>query len=202
MINEIVSNTTPIIIAAIFAVITAIVKGVSDVTIEYIKTKKEQLITKIGADNYNNYREIAFDIYYRVEQEFKGKTNVAQDKLNAFNGYLLAKIPGLTKEQLNHFRESVVGTVNNMIEEKGILDKAPTNTSLPDSSETDKGTTETQNSNDASQAAQVANSEVAATTTSTAPATTPISSEEVINALNTLGDIGKKVTDYITSTQK
>lgn len=200
MINEIVSNTTPIIIAAIFAVITAIVKGVSDVTVEYIKTKKEQLITKIGADNYNNYREIAFDVYYRVEQEFKGKTNVAQDKLNAFNGYLLAKIPGLTKEQLNHFRESVVGTVNNMIEEKGILDKAPTNTSLPDSSEADKGTTETPN--DASQTTQVANSEVAATTTPTAPVKTQISSEEVINALNTLGDIGKKVTEYITTVQK
>lgn len=198
MINEIISNTTPIIIAAAFAVITAIVKGVADVATEYIKTKKEQAIAKIGADNYNNYREIAFDVYYRVEQEFKGKTNVAQDKLNAFNGYLLAKIPGLTKEQLNHFRESVVGTVNNMIEEKGILDKASTNTSLSDGSDAVKEATETQSSNDASQAVQVANCEVAAATVTT----TPVTSEEVINALNTLGDIGKKVTEYITSTQK
>lgn len=196
MINQIVSDVAPIVVAAALAVITAIVKGVADVATEYIKTKKDQVVSKVGADNYNTYRDIAFDVYYRVEQEFKGKENVAQDKLKAFNKYLLQKIPGLTEEQLNHFRESVVGTVNNAIEETGILDRVPTNASLSgDSDANNNAATEGQNSGDTSQNTPAASTEVAA-------ATAAISSEEVINALNTLGDIGKKVSEYITSLKK
>ena len=198
MVNQIVSNVTPIVVAAALAVITAIVKGVADVATEYIKTKKEQVVSKIGADSYNTYRDIAFDVYYRVEQEFKGKENVAQEKLKAFNKYLLQKIPGLTEEQLNHFRESVVGTVNNAIEETGILDRVPTNTILPGNSDANNNaSTEGQSSGDTSQNTSAASTEVAEAT-----ATPSINSEEVINALNTLGDIGKKVTEYITSLKK
>lgn len=191
MINQIVNNATPVIITAIFAVITVIVKSVADVACECIKTKKQQLITKIGAENYNNYRDIAFDVYYRVEQEFKGQENVAQEKLKAFNQYIFQKIPGITQEQLNHFRESVVGTVNNAIEEKGLLDKVTTLSNSTevavDASKTDS---QEQSLNNAVQDACVTTGQ------------SQITSEEVLNALNAFGDITKKVAQYITANQK
>jgi hypothetical protein len=68
------------------------------------------------------------DIYNRVEQEFKGKIGVSEDKLKTFDKYIAEKIPGISQEDIQHFRESITGDANKKLIESGVVkpaDKAP-----------------------------------------------------------------------------
>lgn len=124
IINQVVSYSEGIAITAILAILSYVAKGAGQIAIEFLKAKKQAVIAAIGKDQYNFYRGIALDVYNRVEEEFRGQVDVSMLKIQAFDKYLLARIPGLTQEQIEHFRQSVVGDINNVVKGSTILDSA------------------------------------------------------------------------------
>ncbi|RII34293.1 hypothetical protein D2A34_14175 [Clostridium chromiireducens] len=124
IINQVVNYSEGIAITAILAILSYVAKGAGQIAIEFLKAKKQAVIATIGNDQYNFYRGIALDVYNRVEEEFRGQIGVSMLKSQAFDKYLLERIPGLTQEQIDHFRQSVVGYVNNVVKESNILDSA------------------------------------------------------------------------------
>lgn len=117
VLNEIITGVEGIIVTAILAVITVVIKSAGDIIVELLKVKKEEVMAKIGAERYNFYRSIALDVYNRVEEEFRGQKGVFDKKIAAFDKYLIQRIPTLTEEELEHFRQSVVGDINNEVKE-------------------------------------------------------------------------------------
>lgn len=115
-------------VGGVLAILKITIDGLLDVGIEFIKAKKDKLVQQLGTDKYNQKRQLAVDIYNRVEQEFKGQIGVSGDKLQAFDKYLAQKIPGIDQEDIQHFREAITGDANSKLLESGIIkpaDKAP-----------------------------------------------------------------------------
>ncbi|AGK98154.1 hypothetical protein [Clostridium pasteurianum] len=111
-------------VAGILAILKIVLDGLMDIGIQYIKAEKDKLIQQMGTDKYNAKRQLAVDIYNRVEQEFKGKIGVSEDKLKTFDKYIAEKIPGISQEDIQHFRESITGDVNSKLLESGIIKPA------------------------------------------------------------------------------
>jgi hypothetical protein len=113
-------------VGGVLAILKITIDGLLDVGIEFIKAKKDKLVQQLGTDKYNQKRQLAVDIYNRVEQEFKGQIGVSGDKLQAFDKYLAQKIPGISQEDIQHFREAITGDANSKLLESGVIKPADT----------------------------------------------------------------------------
>lgn len=113
-----------IIIQAVLSILGVLTSAAVTVAIKYINSKRDAVIAKIGAEQYNADYIIAKNVYFAVEQLFKGATDAAQDKRQKFEELLLKQIPGLTQSEIDHFRESVVGEINSQINSSNILNPA------------------------------------------------------------------------------
>lgn len=133
MLNQIVSGVMPVIVQAIISILCVLVSIFVNVGISYLKSKKQQLIDAIGVQKYNAGYQIAKAIFFAVEQQFKGQIDVADEKRKMFDSLMIKKIPYLTQEEIDHFRESVVGEINNQLKNSQLLG-AGTETQLPDTS--------------------------------------------------------------------
>jgi len=91
------------------------------VGVTYLKKKKEALITQLGIDKYNENYKLAKDIYYIVEQQFKFIPAAGEQKRKEFDKLLVEKIPGISQEELNHFREAICGKINTEVKDANIL---------------------------------------------------------------------------------
>lgn len=114
-INDVLTGIEGIAVTAVLAILTIIIKSAGDIIVELLKSKREEVLAKIGAERYNFYRSISIDVYHRVEEEFRGQKGLADKKIAAFDKYMLQRIPNLTEEELAHFRQSVVGIINNEV---------------------------------------------------------------------------------------
>lgn len=114
-VQQIINGAEGIAVTAILAILGVAIKGVADIIIELLNVKKDEIIAKIGAERYNFYRRVALDVFNRVEEEYRGQSGVYDKKIAAFDKYLIQRIPSLTEEELEHFRQSIVGDVNNEI---------------------------------------------------------------------------------------
>jgi len=81
----------------------------------YLTKKRQALITKTGIDKYNADLTIAKAIYFQVEQLFKFIPGAGTLKADMFDKLILDKVPGLTQDEIDHFRESIVGEVNSQL---------------------------------------------------------------------------------------
>jgi hypothetical protein len=113
-------------VGGVLAILKITIDGLLDVGIEFIKAKKDKLVQQLGADKYNQKRQLAVDIYNRVEQEFKGKIGVSEDKLKTFDKYIAEKIAGISQEDIQHFREAITGDANSKLLESGVIKPADT----------------------------------------------------------------------------
>ena len=91
------------------------------VGVTYLKKKKESLIKQIGVDQYNEDYTIAKDIYYIVEQQFKFIPQAGEQKRKEFDKLLVEKMPGISQEELNHFREAICGKINSEVKDAQLL---------------------------------------------------------------------------------
>ncbi len=64
---------------------------------------------------------MAQDIYYRAEQQFKLIPQAGEQKKQEFDKMLVEKIPGISQEELNHFRETICGKVNSEVKDGKLL---------------------------------------------------------------------------------
>lgn len=114
-----------IFVQAVLVILGALLSYLTTVAVSYLSKKKEALINQMGADQYNITYNIAKSIFFAVEQQFKLIPNSGQQKADMFNKLLLNKVPGLTQDEIDHFREAVVGEVNLQLNKTGLLDPAP-----------------------------------------------------------------------------
>ena len=114
-------NVTSIIAQGVLSILGAVASYFIAVGVTYIKKKKESLISQIGVDQYNKDYKFAQDIYYGVEQQFKFIPAAGEQKRKEFDKLLVEKIPEITQEELNHFRETICGKINAEVKGSGIL---------------------------------------------------------------------------------
>ena len=117
-------NITSIIAQGILSILGALASYFIAVGVTYLKKKREALIDQIGVEQYNKDYKLAQDIFYIVEQQFKFIPQAGEQKAKEFDKLLTEKIPGISQEELDHFRETICGKVNAEINNSGIL--APT----------------------------------------------------------------------------
>ncbi len=99
----------PTIMQAIISVLGVLFTFAIAKLTQYLVTQREAVIKRIGADQYNFYQSMAEAVYFGVEQQLKKAPGTW--KKAEFDKRLLAKVPGLTQEELDHFREAVIGKV-------------------------------------------------------------------------------------------
>lgn len=121
MTNTLLNGVLSIIVQAILTILGAVSTYLITVVISYFKKKRDSQILQNGVDQYNNTYNIAKGVYYAVEQVFKFIPAAAELKRKAFDSQLIKKVPTLTQEELDHFREAVVGEVNFQIKQSQIL---------------------------------------------------------------------------------
>lgn len=110
-----------IISSGVLSVLGALASYGVTVGVTYLKKKRESLINQMGVDQYNKNYKIAQDIYYIVEQQFKFIPQAGEQKRGAFDKLLVEKIPGISQEELNHFRETICGKINSAVKDSKLL---------------------------------------------------------------------------------
>lgn len=124
IIQQIISGLEGVAVTAILAVLGIVIKGAGEIAVQLLSVKRDEVLAKIGAERYNFYRKVALDVYNRVEEEFRGQSGVFEKKIAAFDKYLMQRIPSLTEDELAHFRQSIVGDINNEIKGSNVLKPA------------------------------------------------------------------------------
>ncbi|MEY8764808.1 MULTISPECIES: hypothetical protein [Clostridium] len=114
-------NVTSIIAQGVLSIVGALASYFITIGVTYLKKKREALIGQIGVDQYNKDYRIAQDIFYVVEQQFRFIPQAGKQKADAFNKLLTEKVPGISQEELDHFREAIVGKANVEVKNSGIL---------------------------------------------------------------------------------
>lgn len=123
--NTLSNGIANIFTEAILSILGLLVTYFVTVAVSYLKQKKEALIKQIGAEQYNSTYNIGKSVYYAVEQQFKFVPAAGVNKRELFDKMLLEKIPSLQKEELDHFREAIVGEINTQIEQSKLFEAAP-----------------------------------------------------------------------------
>ena len=113
-----------IISSGVLSVLGALASYGVAVGVTYLKKRREALIKQLGVDQYNEDYKIAQDIYYIVEQKFKFIPQAGEQKRKVFDKLLVEKIPGISQEELDHFRETICGKINSEVKSANILSPA------------------------------------------------------------------------------
>lgn len=121
MTNTLLNGVLNIVVQAILSILGVVATYLITVAVSYFKKKREALIKQMGIDKYNANYNIAKSVYFSVEQIFKFIPAAAEQKRKMFNSELIKKVPTLTQEELDHFREAVVGEINSQIKQSQIL---------------------------------------------------------------------------------
>lgn len=122
-----------IIASGVLSILGALASYGVTVGVAYLKKKKEALITQLGIDKYNKKYKLAQDVYYFIEQKFKFIPQAGEQKRKEFDKLLVKKIPGISQEELDHFREAICGKINTEVKEAQLL--APAFNSSTDSAD-------------------------------------------------------------------
>lgn len=115
MIQQIVSAVVPVVVAGAVAVAVAIAKAVGDAAVAFIQKKKEEVVKRIGADEYNRNLAFAKQAWGMVDEYFRITPAVEKtldSTLSKFKEFLLAKVPWLTDAEIRDLQQTVAGIAN------------------------------------------------------------------------------------------
>ena len=73
----------------------------------YLNAKKQQVVIKQGADNYNRALSIARGLYLVLEDEYKDIEKAGLDKKDEMDDRLIQVIPSLTKAELDSINKTI-----------------------------------------------------------------------------------------------
>jgi hypothetical protein len=102
-------------VALIATLIVIFAKGLFKVAIAYFQAKQKWVIDKIDVNTYNQTLAFARDIWLIIEEHFRisdkiGK--VTDEKIAMFSELLKQKVPGITQENIDYFRQTIAGEFN------------------------------------------------------------------------------------------
>jgi hypothetical protein len=113
-----------IMVQAILSIAGLFATAVMTIVIQYLNKKKEEVAFKIGVDNYNHIFTVAKATFFSVEQSFSGLSGMGEQKRKLFDNLLLQRMPNLTQQELDHFREGIVGELNHQLNQSQLLGPA------------------------------------------------------------------------------
>lgn len=125
MSSTLINGVVDIVIKSILSILGLTITYLITIGVDYLNKKREEVIEKIGMEQYNKTYNIAKSIYFEVEQQFKFIPQSAEEKRKLFDEMLIKKIPNLKEEDLNHFREAIVGEINSQIKSSNLLKSVP-----------------------------------------------------------------------------
>jgi hypothetical protein len=115
MLNEISNQIVPILVTAIVAILTVIIKIVADKIIDFISTKKKAVEQQIGIEKAKDIEDKAFKVWKEVDEYFRISNFVGDAvaaKQKKFEEFMLKKVPSLTGEEIADLRQVVAGEIN------------------------------------------------------------------------------------------
>ncbi|EPY2273962.1 hypothetical protein ACXAUS_002849 [Clostridium sporogenes] len=118
------NQITQIITDALTNILGVVIIYLSTVAVQYFKQKRQALIKQMKNEQYNMYYNIAKSVFYAIEQEYRSMPKSGKEKAEKFNSMLMEKIPTLKQEDLDHFREAIVGEINTQIKQSKLLEPA------------------------------------------------------------------------------
>lgn len=113
--NEILNQIIPLLVACMLGILGVVIKSIGDVAKEYLEAKKEEIIARIGKEEYQKRISTAFDIWGIVEEHFR-LSHIIEDtmesKVAMFNELLLDRIPSLKQSDIDYLRQTIAGQIN------------------------------------------------------------------------------------------
>lgn len=91
MSSTLINGVVDIVIKSILSILGLTITYLIRIGVDYLNKKREQLIQKIGMEQYNKTYNIAKSIYFVVEQQFKFIPQSAEEKENCLMKCLLKK---------------------------------------------------------------------------------------------------------------
>lgn len=115
MVQQIINGVVPILVTALVAVLTVVIKGLGDAAVQFINEKMAAVKVKAGADKWTHWTNLAHQTWNIVDEEFRitpylDKTIAA--KQAEFAVQLKKLIPEVTGAEIEQLRQAVAGEVN------------------------------------------------------------------------------------------
>jgi hypothetical protein len=125
--KDVLNQVLPVFMQAIVSILGILISIIATKAMSYLTAKKAEVVGKIGADQYNLSVSVAESIFYGIEQQMKTASGTA--KKDEFNKRIMAKIPGITSDDIDHLREAIVGKAKGLT--KIITEQVPVQTVQP-----------------------------------------------------------------------
>lgn len=113
--QNIIDQALTALATALVSILLGIISYLGAKIIFFVKEKTKAIQEKVGIDKYNNEIQIAFNCWKIVDEKFRITPNLLatiQSKTDMFEQEILKKCPYLSKDQIDHLRQSIAGTIN------------------------------------------------------------------------------------------
>ncbi len=115
MLSTAVGAVAAAVAAALAAVLAAAVRAFGEAGVAYLRQKQEELINRMGAEQYDRSLSLAREAWYIVDEYFRITPNVEktmQAKQEKFAEEIKKLLPAVTDEEIGQLRQAIAGEVN------------------------------------------------------------------------------------------
>ena len=115
MVQQIINAIIPIAITAIVGVLSVVIKTLGDAAVAFIAEKKNEVVTKIGVNTYNQNLAFAKSVWVLVDEYFRVNSTVTKtiDSATAkFVEEMKKLCPQLTDDEIKQLQQIVAGQIN------------------------------------------------------------------------------------------
>lgn len=109
--KEFLDQVIPVLTTTLIAVLIAFIAYIGQAIIRLVPKLVDFIIAKIGLTNYQKTKEVAWDIWNKIEEDGR-LGDLVTSKVNAFGAYIKEKFPQITEEDIVLFRQAIAGEVN------------------------------------------------------------------------------------------
>jgi HAMP domain-containing protein len=102
-------------ISALITVLTVAIGAVATIACKFIATKRDEAVSKMGVQKWNDQLEFAKQIWGVVDEHFRINTAIAktvESTSTMFADEMRKKFPMLTDDEVKQLQQAVAGAVN------------------------------------------------------------------------------------------
>lgn len=110
-----INQIGPVAVAAVVGIIAVAIKSIGNVIIQLIEKKKQEVEQNLKLNQHQQEIETAKEVWNMIDEKYRISNKVEdliKSKADDFDKLLLAKIPYLTKEQVQDLRQTIAGEIN------------------------------------------------------------------------------------------